>query len=119
MLEMLTGRRPTEEVFIDGQNLQMYVEISFPNNVMQILDPHIVPKDEESAIEYGSNWNHMSRLEKCLVSLFSIGLSCSMEPPKARMDIMDVTRELNIIRNTFLTSKIIEIVVAYNKQSNI
>jgi len=44
----------------------MYVEISFPNNVMQILDPHIVPRDKEAAIEYGSNWNHMSRIETCL-----------------------------------------------------
>jgi serine/threonine protein kinase len=101
ILEMLTGRRPTDEMFIDGQNLHMYVEISIPNNVMQILDPHIVPRDEDAAIEYGSNLNHISRIEKCLVSLFNIGLACSMESPKARMNIADATRELNIIRKTF------------------
>ncbi|PNX93911.1 LRR receptor-like kinase resistance protein, partial [Trifolium pratense] len=50
ILEMLTGRRPTDEMFIDGQNLRMYVEISFPNDVMEILDPHIVPRDEEATI---------------------------------------------------------------------
>ncbi|WJX56094.1 Vacuolar protein sorting-associated protein 18 like protein [Trifolium repens] len=32
-----------------------------------------------------------------------IGLICSMESPKERMNIVDVTRELNIIRKTFLT----------------
>ncbi|CAJ2646782.1 unnamed protein product [Trifolium pratense] len=109
ILEMLTGRRPADEMFIDGQNLHMYVEISIPNNVMQILDLRIVPRDEDAAIEYGSNLNHISRIEKCLVSLFNIGLACSMESPKARMNIVDATRELIIIRKTFLTDKIIEI----------
>ncbi|KAK2373507.1 putative LRR receptor serine/threonine-protein kinase [Trifolium repens] len=107
ILEMLTGRRPTDEMFIDGQNLHMYVEIPFPNDVMEILDPHIVPRDEEAAtIEDGNSWNIIPTIEKCLVSLFRIGLACSMDTPKARMNIADATRELNIIRKTFLAGKI-------------
>ncbi|WJX56091.1 hypothetical protein P8452_41782 [Trifolium repens] len=40
--------------------------------------------------------------EKSLVSLFRIGLACSMESPKDRMNIVDVTRELSMIKKAFL-----------------
>ncbi|CAJ2647082.1 unnamed protein product [Trifolium pratense] len=46
--------------------------------------------------------NLIPTIKECLVSLFRIGIICSMESPKERMNIMDVTRELNIIRKTFL-----------------
>lgn len=96
MLEMITGRRPTDEMFEDGQNLHMFVESSFQDNLIQILDPHLV------SIEDGHNENLIPAKEKCLVSLLRIGLACSMESPKERMSIIDVTRELNIIRTVFV-----------------
>jgi len=106
ILEMLTGRRPTDEMFIDGQNLRLYVEISFPDNIMKILDPYIVPRVEEAAIEDVSNRHLISTMDKCFVSIFRIGLACSMESLRERMNIEDATRELNIIRKTFLSGKI-------------
>jgi len=106
MLEMLTGRRPTDEVFRDGQNLHNFVAISFPCNLIQILDPHLVSRDVEVAIKDGNCDNLILSEEECLVSLFRIGLMCSMESPKERMNIVDVTRELNVIRKTFLFGEI-------------
>ncbi|CAJ2652652.1 unnamed protein product [Trifolium pratense] len=47
MLEILTGRRPTDEVFEDGQNLHNFVAISFPGNLIKILDPHLVSRNGE------------------------------------------------------------------------
>ena len=35
---MLTGRRPTNESFEEVQNLHKFVQVSFPNNLLQILD---------------------------------------------------------------------------------
>ncbi|KAK2427416.1 putative LRR receptor serine/threonine-protein kinase [Trifolium repens] len=101
MLEMLTGRRPTDEIFKDGQNLHNFVAISFPDNLGNIFYPHLVSRDAEVA-EDGNNENSIPAIKECLVSLFRIGLICSMESPKERMNIVDVTRELNIIRKTFL-----------------
>ncbi|XP_057448806.1 receptor kinase-like protein Xa21 isoform X2 [Lotus japonicus] len=98
VLEMLTGRRPTDEMFEDGQNLHKFVEISFPDNLSQILDPSLAPTDVEAAIEDTS-------VEKCLASLFRIGLACSLESPKERMSIVDVTRELNMIKKAFHDAK--------------
>ncbi|XP_039690199.1 probable LRR receptor-like serine/threonine-protein kinase At3g47570 [Medicago truncatula] len=102
MLEILTGRRPTDEVFQDGQNLHNFVATSFPDNIKEILDPHLVTRDVEVAIENGNHTNLIPRVEESLVSLFRIGLICSMESPKERMNIMDVTKELNTIRKAFL-----------------
>ncbi|GAU15749.1 hypothetical protein TSUD_235650 [Trifolium subterraneum] len=98
ILEMFTGRRPIDETFEDSQNLHKFVSISFPNNLMKILDPHLLPRDAEAAIEDGNSDNLIPSVEECLVSLFKIGLVCSMESPEERMNIVDVTRELNIIR---------------------
>ncbi|CAJ2646903.1 unnamed protein product [Trifolium pratense] len=103
MLEMLTGRRPTNEMFEDSQNLHMFVENSFPNNLIQILDPRLLPRNEEATIEDGNIGSFTPIVEKCLVSLFRIGLACSMESPKERMNIVDVTRELSVIKKAFIS----------------
>jgi serine/threonine protein kinase len=100
MLEMLTGRRPTDELFEDGQNLHNFVTISFPGNLIKILDPHLLPR-----IEDGNHEILIPTAEECLVSLFRIGLLCSLESPKERMNIVDVTRELSTIQKVFLAGE--------------
>ncbi|KAK7816105.1 receptor-like protein 18, partial [Quercus suber] len=45
------------------------------------------------------------RVHKCLVSVLEIGLACSMESPKERMNMEEVTREIHLIKNAFLGSK--------------
>ncbi|RDX92646.1 putative LRR receptor-like serine/threonine-protein kinase, partial [Mucuna pruriens] len=101
MLEMLTGRRPTDEIFENSQNLHNFVENSIPSNLLQILDPSLIQKHEEATIEEENNQNLTPTVEKCLVSLFNIGLACSVESPKERMNMMDVIRELNKVIQVF------------------
>ncbi|KAL5143334.1 putative LRR receptor-like serine/threonine-protein kinase [Glycine soja] len=103
MLEMLTGRRPTDEIFEDGQNLRSFVENSFPGNLSQILDPSLVLKQGEAPIEEENNQNISPVVQKCLVTLFNIGLACSVESPKERMNMVNVTKELNKTKRAFLT----------------
>ncbi|BAT99790.1 hypothetical protein VIGAN_10130200 [Vigna angularis var. angularis] len=101
VLEMLTGKSPTDEMFEDGQNLHNFVTVSFPDNLLQILDPLLVPTEEAAALKE-NKWNLDPNVEMCLVSLFRIGISCSTKSPKDRMNIADVTRELNRISEYFL-----------------
>ncbi|CAL5184968.1 unnamed protein product [Lathyrus oleraceus] len=103
LLEVLTGRRPIDEAFENGQNLHNFVAVSFPDNVIKILDPHLVFRDGEVEIEDENHENLAPNVEEGLVSLFRIGLTCSIESPKERMNIVDVTRELSIIKNAFFT----------------
>jgi len=105
VLEMLTGRKLTDEIFEDGQNLHNFVENSFPDNILQILDPSLVPNHGEAKFEEENGQNLTPNVEKCLVSLFNIGISCSVESPKERMNMVDVTRELSKTRKTFIVGK--------------
>ncbi|KAK7817616.1 putative lrr receptor-like serine/threonine-protein kinase [Quercus suber] len=41
---------------------------------------------------------------KCLVSVLEIGLACSVESPKERMNMEEVSKELHSIKNAFLAS---------------
>ncbi|CAK8540209.1 unnamed protein product [Lathyrus sativus] len=103
MLEMLTGKRPTSEVLEDGQNLHEFVAISFPDNLIKILDINLVPRDAEAEIQDRNHDNLLRTLDGCIVSLFRIGLICSMESPNERMSIVEVTRDLSLIKKAFLT----------------
>ncbi|KAH1253686.1 putative LRR receptor-like serine/threonine-protein kinase [Glycine max] len=106
LLEMLTGRRPTDQIFEDGPNMHNFVENSYPDNLFHILDPSLVPKPEEATIQEENSQNLTPTVANYLVSLLKIGLACSVESPKERMNVVDVTRELRKIRKAFLTGKI-------------
>ena len=38
LLEMFTGKAPTDAMFVDGLTLQGFVEIAFPEKLMDIVD---------------------------------------------------------------------------------
>ncbi|RDX84314.1 putative LRR receptor-like serine/threonine-protein kinase, partial [Mucuna pruriens] len=101
ILEMLTGKRPTNEMFEDGLNLHNYVKSSIPNNLFEIVDSTILPKELKKATNNQNLILMHSIIEKCLLSLFRIALACSTESPKERMSMVDITRELNLIKSSF------------------
>ncbi|KAJ1396842.1 Serine/threonine-protein kinase, active site [Sesbania bispinosa] len=99
VLEMLTGRRPTDEMFEDGHNLHNYVKISISDDILKIVDPTILLNGLEWDSDNGDLGIMHPNVENCLLSLFSIALACSVESPKERMSMVDVIRELNIIKS--------------------
>ncbi|PON42858.1 Protein kinase-like domain containing protein [Trema orientale] len=119
VLEIFTGRRPTDEMFKDGYNLHNFVKIALPDGLEQIVDSSILFRqleeeeshskredieiDEEDKSIDSENPRQMStNLRKCLVSVLNMGLACSEDSPKERMSIGDVTRELERIRNAYI-----------------
>ncbi|OAY38521.2 putative receptor-like protein kinase At3g47110 [Manihot esculenta] len=126
LLEIFTGRRPTDEVFTDGLNLHSFVSSKLPGHVMQALDPKLIATGEFRAEEIvednessddgqieiqENNINienlklHASNVKECVVSVLKIGLACSAELPGDRMNMSDVTRKLNIIMDAFLRAR--------------
>ncbi|CAL0311723.1 unnamed protein product [Lupinus luteus] len=101
ILEMLTGRRPTDEMFKDGQTLHNYVRISIPNHLSQIVDQTILSGKLEQVADNESMIFTDPNVKECLLSLFSIALACSVESPKQRMSMFVVIKELNLIRSSF------------------
>ncbi|XP_078174753.1 uncharacterized protein LOC144568319 isoform X2 [Carex rostrata] len=91
LLEMLTGKRPTDAMFKDGSNIHAYVSSAFPENIIEILDPGIF--GELNMV-----------MEKCIILLIHVGLACSKEAPKDRMRMEDVAAELSKIKQIYLGS---------------
>uniref|UniRef100_A0A2N9H9J9 Protein kinase domain-containing protein n=1 Tax=Fagus sylvatica TaxID=28930 RepID=A0A2N9H9J9_FAGSY len=125
VLEMFTGRRPTDKMFKDGFNLHNFVRMALPERLVPIVDPNLSTReveetapateidnddnDDHNNIEAEEENNHIENLSRmnanmhnCLLSVFKVGLACSMESPKERINMEDVTRELYKIKNAFL-----------------
>ena len=129
VLEMFTEKRPTNTMFKDGFNLHNFVTIALPEKLVQIVDLNLFKREvnelavateeddytnndhndieaieERIIIENLNQTNY--KVQKCLLSVFKISLTCSLESPKERMNMGDVTRELHQIKNAFLKSGI-------------
>jgi serine/threonine protein kinase len=95
ILEMLTGKRPTDEMFSNGLTLHKFVEKTFPKKIPEILDPSIIPITED-----GDN-QAVDEITRSIINLINLGISCSVETPKDRPTIKDVYAEVIAIHETF------------------
>ncbi|XP_061951850.1 putative receptor-like protein kinase At3g47110 [Populus nigra] len=86
------GKRPIDETFEKGLNLHMFAKMALPDHVMEITDPVLL---SERHLENAAS------MEECLTSLVKIGVACSMDSPRDRMDMSRVVRELLMVRDTF------------------
>ena len=92
LLEIFTGRRPTDSEFQDGHTFHNYVKMSLPERFMEVIDQHLLIKSDESG----------KLIMKCIIAVLEIGIICSMESPKDRMKIREAANELCSIKNLFL-----------------
>ncbi|XP_077232578.1 receptor kinase-like protein Xa21 [Tasmannia lanceolata] len=107
LLEIFTGKSPTGDIFKDGLSLRKFVELAFPEQVMNIIDPLLLLEDEDSATNnIGNDREKKRRFQECLVSLLRIGIMCSAESPKERMETGYVAKEMNVIRERHLGVRI-------------
>ena len=102
LLEMFTGKRPTDPMFSDGLSLHIFSKMALPERVMEIADLNLV-RDSDEGIKDGENRDEMEgRMNHCLTSIARVGVACSEESPGDRMHIKDVVMELNVVKEVFL-----------------
>ncbi|KAJ6925036.1 LRR receptor-like serine/threonine-protein kinase [Populus alba x Populus x berolinensis] len=101
LLEMFSGKRPTDEIFEDSLNLHTYMKAALPGKVEEILDPILVQEIKGETSSY--MWK--SQVQDCVVSVLEVGIACSAELPSERMDISEVTAELQAIKEELLRSE--------------
>ncbi|CAL5366242.1 unnamed protein product [Camellia sinensis] len=102
MLEMFTGKRPTDEMFKDGLSLHSFVKEALLGSVSEILDLilfQIEGEEEQSFIM-------SEKFVECLSLILEIGVDCSSELPRERTNINDVLAKLHFIKDTLLGSEI-------------
>lgn len=104
LLEMITGKHPTNDMFKDGLNLHNFVEHAFPQHVCEILDSNLIPFHDTSCDDEIENQT-FDGIQNCIKMIAKLGLTCSMDSPKDRPVVQDVYAEIITIREIFLGSQ--------------
>ncbi|KAJ4704465.1 Receptor-like protein kinase [Melia azedarach] len=115
LLEIVTGKRPTDDMFNDDLSIHRFVSMALPDHVMEIIDPLMTFEEEnpDENFEHGveekaliididSQVYKHRKLEECLVSVMRIGQVCSTASPRERMAVNSVVNNLHAIRDSFL-----------------
>ncbi|XP_072999593.1 uncharacterized protein [Typha latifolia] len=103
LLELFTGKRPTDDMFHDGLNLHQYVKMNSQGQVLDIVDPNLLfLEDGQEAESNTDNDGRRLALEKCMDSVIRIGVACSEEDPQERKQMGEVIKELNAVKDLLL-----------------
>ncbi|KAI8551311.1 hypothetical protein RHMOL_Rhmol06G0176200 [Rhododendron molle] len=107
LLEMVTGKRPTDTMFTGNLTLHNFVEMAMAEQVANIVDPTLfqqVVMGEASSSNSFQNQSPASfhEVQECLTSILKVGIACSNELPRDRPDIKETVTQLHAIKNTFL-----------------
>ncbi|CAM8949318.1 unnamed protein product [Rhodiola kirilowii] len=98
LLEMITGKKPTDEIFKDGLNLHNFCKLALSESTLtDVLDPCLLT--ELYAIANSQMHDDVVlKMRECTAAIAEIGIGCSMESPDARMDIGHALKELHLIK---------------------
>ncbi|PRQ37583.1 putative protein kinase RLK-Pelle-LRR-XII-1 family [Rosa chinensis] len=89
LLEIMARKKPTDEMFAGEVTLRQWVNVSIPDNVLEVVDAGLL------ILEEGRD---MFATESIVMFILEIGLRCSEEVAEDRMDIKDVVPELKKIK---------------------
>ena len=99
LLEIFIRRRPTDDKFKDGLSIVKFTEISFPDRVLEIVDPQLL-QELELCQE-----TPVATKEKgvcSLMSILNVGLCCTKPSPVDRINMQEVAAKLRGIRDGYL-----------------
>ena len=101
LLELFTGKAPTNDTFADGLSLQGYVQAAFPDHLMDIVDPAIVAVEENHAFDVhnGTSNGPQGQINSILVSVTGLALLCTKQAPAERISMRNAATELRKIRS--------------------
>ncbi|RWR72143.1 Protein kinase domain-containing protein [Cinnamomum micranthum f. kanehirae] len=102
LLEIFTGKKPTDEIFNGSLSLHQFAELALPERAMEIVDQSLLLVEFEGLNESQTHTNARGRLEMCLVSIINVGVACSRISIKDRMEIGDAMVEMRGIRDLYL-----------------
>lgn len=111
LLEMFTGKKPTDDMFKDGLQLHNFVNNALTEHISEVLDPLFVEGGAGENEDLISEEKHIVGQRKnypnqeCLIEILRIGVS-SVESPRGRMDISHVVKELQLVKDTLIGSEV-------------
>nr|KYP57042.1 putative LRR receptor-like serine/threonine-protein kinase At3g47570 family [Cajanus cajan] len=112
LLEMFTGKRPTEEMFKEGLGLRKFVSTMEEDQVVRVADRRLIDDYEystqssstgdHSSSSIGDNTHRTCKAEECVAAVIRIGLCCIAHKPKDRWRMRDVSTKLQATRHSLL-----------------
>nr|DAD45548.1 TPA_asm: hypothetical protein HUJ06_003778 [Nelumbo nucifera] len=99
LMETFTGKKPTDEMFVGELSLRKWVQMSLPNEVMEVMDKNLVSREEN---------NDSPMRQRSFVAIMEISLDCSRELPEERLTMKEVAAKLDKIRKQFLETSNID-----------
>ncbi|CAL4983825.1 unnamed protein product [Urochloa decumbens] len=90
LLEILTGRRPTDTSIHDATSLPKFVEMAYPDKLLEILD-NAMPQ----------NANIQDIIDMYIAPISRLGLACCRDFPRERMEMGEVLKELSAIKTAW------------------
>ncbi|GKC89724.1 hypothetical protein Tco_1150373, partial [Tanacetum coccineum] len=95
LLEVMTGRKPTDNMFNEGLSLHKFASMALPDHVIDVID--------NDAIMLQSTETNAKKVEECLAATIKNGVSCSLDSPPQRMIIeivvIELQRILDVLQN--------------------
>nr|XP_028953853.1 probable LRR receptor-like serine/threonine-protein kinase At3g47570 isoform X3 [Malus domestica] len=118
LLEMFTGKTPTDDMFIEGLSIYKFVAMALPDHVMDVVDPSLLldlevdgsvndDRYEKTELPRRNNRGVMKakKVEECLFVVMQIGLSCCAISPRERMLLNMVVGKMSTIRDSYLKAE--------------
>jgi serine/threonine protein kinase len=111
MLEVFTGKRPTDLMFVDGLSLRKWVSQALPARLVDIVDTKLLQDEEihhicldHKADDTALGSYSTSTSNSILASAFELGIMCSSESAGQRMAMKDVVTKLQDIKKDYSAS---------------
>ncbi|CAL5023390.1 unnamed protein product [Urochloa decumbens] len=103
LIEMFTGRSPTDNMFRDGLSLHDFAEAALPDKVMEIADSRIWLHYETNS---GNATRNITETKEFLAAIIQLGVLCSKQSPRDRLLVSDAAAEMHNIRDAFLSTQL-------------
>ncbi|CAM8907189.1 unnamed protein product [Rhodiola kirilowii] len=101
LLELITGKRPTNDMFNNEMSLRTFCERALPDHVHEIVDECLVYELREATATQRNPEEFKNQWYTLLKSLVEVGLSCSMDFSRDRMDIQSAIKCLKKIKEKY------------------
>ncbi|KAF2578795.1 hypothetical protein F2Q68_00000843 [Brassica cretica] len=95
ILEMFSGKRPTDEMFGGDFTLRSCIKSALPEQVLDVADELVL----HNGLRVGFP------AAECLTKVLEVGLGCSEEPPANRLGMSEVVKELISIKERFFEAR--------------
>ncbi|XP_026421266.1 probable LRR receptor-like serine/threonine-protein kinase At3g47570 [Papaver somniferum] len=113
LLEMFTGKRPTDDMFKDGLDIHNFSKMHMlPDRIEEIVDSRLLSElgevhNDDETISYDVSANERrniarDKMRQTLTSIIQIGVKCSSKLPSDRINMSKAILDVQAVKNLFL-----------------